>query len=390
MIALSGSFMTFSQSRYDRSHPNVREPHVSLDKILAALQAAYPKLYGPWTFELPMPGERPLTAKYSQSSSSDKDIETPLLVSIDAASGRLISATSWSRSFQGRLHALHTQLLLGESGEVLVGSIGVATLGLLASGFLVWLGNRAMPPAPRPVNGHLLSTAAKRMHRLVGLCSLPFLLILAVTGTGLSLPQSLAWLGTTPSMPHFAEPASIRSTAEPNSRPVGLEEAALVARGLFPHAALRRITTPAGEIGVYRVELCQLAENDCLHPQTVVWVDRYSGQIREVQNPVKFSWSQRMSADLIYYHSGGWIGQFIWFVIGLVPMGLFLSGMYAWASRRGWATEQVLDGTASARWRAGVRDFAGPRTAAAATLARRWVKALLLRLVHLREPKGQR
>lgn len=105
-------------------------------------------------------------------------------------------------------------------------------------------------------------------------------------------------------MGHGDAGSNVRSTAVPNQRPVTLAEAILVARGPFPSSEVRRVTTPAGELGVYRVNLRQRDEINQHHPFTTVWVDRWSGQIRDVRNPHRFSPGQTFTVWLWPLHTG--------------------------------------------------------------------------------------
>ena len=48
-------------------------------------------------------------------------------------------------------------------------------------------------------------------------------------------------------------------------------------------------TVPMVDSGIYRINFRQRSELNQRHPFTTVWVDRWSGQIKEVRNPAKFS-----------------------------------------------------------------------------------------------------
>lgn len=125
------------------------------------------------------------------------------------------------------------------------------------------------------------------------------------------------------------EGKNVLSTAQPTQRSVTADEAALIGRGTFPSAELRRIVTPAGETGTYRINLAQANESSRLHPYTLIWVDRWSGQIREVRNPKQFSAGARFIAGIWPLHSAessGTLVRLIWFIAGLAPLVLFVSG----------------------------------------------------------------
>jgi len=97
-------------------------------------------------------------------------------------------------------------------------------------------------------------------YRLLGSISAIGLLLLAFTGFHLAYPALLESLTDSSGMGHGDEGPTVRSTAIPNNKPISIEEAVLVARGLFPSSEVRRITTPAGELGTYRINLRQKQE----------------------------------------------------------------------------------------------------------------------------------
>jgi uncharacterized iron-regulated membrane protein len=82
---------------------------------------------------------------------------------------------------------------------------------------------------------------------------------------------------------------------------------------------------------------------------TTVWIDRWSGQIRDVQNPQKFSSGQRFTTWMWPLHTGeayGSTGKFLWFLGGLSPAILYVSGLWHWLYRRGAVQDRPIDLTA--------------------------------------------
>lgn len=314
----------------------------SLDRLFAAVQAAHPRRYGPWLLELPQRDSPDLVAWYLQPEETEDRGHVPLLVSVDTGSARIVSTRFWDAGGIGWIMQLHRRLGLEGPGASI--ATGLLTLALAGSGlWLWWSGDRRL--AAPPVAGAGWSDWSRYGHRLLGLFASPVLLTSALTGIALNLPER--W--TAPTETDFHPGGALRSTAEPTTRPLGIEEAVAMARGLFPHASLRRVGLPAGEIGVYRVDLCQRLETDCRHPATAVWVDRYSGQIRGVDNPATWPRLRRLAHDLGTYHSGtafGSAGRWYWCLAGLAPLLLFTSGCGAWAIRRGWIEDAPVD------WRA--------------------------------------
>jgi uncharacterized iron-regulated membrane protein len=65
-------------------------------------------------------------------------------------------------------------------------------------------------------------------------------------------------------------------------------------------------------------------------------VDRWSGQIKEVRNPAKFSKGEIFATWICPLHTGealGATGRFAWFLAGLSLFVLYVSGLLRWLCR---------------------------------------------------------
>ena len=92
----------------------------------------------------------------------------------------------------------------------------------------------------------------------------------------------------------------------------------------------------------------QPSEINDRHPMTAVWVDQYSGQIREVRNPVRFSPGESLLTAIWPLHTGellsGW-GRFAWFLSGLTLPILYITGLTRWLIGKGWLRDRLIDYT---------------------------------------------
>jgi uncharacterized iron-regulated membrane protein len=220
-----------------------------------------------------------------------------------------------------------------------VGILGLLLMVSIGTGvYLWWPGWRGILDALKIRHRAGMIRLAFDLHRLIGLLSASILLLLAFTGFNLSYPGILEALVGSSGMEHGETGRNIISTAIPNNHPVGLESAEFVARGPFPRAELRRVTTPAGDSGIYRINLRQSSEVNHRHPYTTVWVDRWSGQVKEVRDPSAFSSGETFATWIWPMHTGeafGATGRFIWFVTGIGLFVLYVSGLLHWLHRHG-------------------------------------------------------
>lgn len=321
--------------------------HQSLDRIMAAVRAAHPNRQGPWILEMPRSPESMLTAWYERPGLSESLRNSPLMVAVNPYTAEVVASRFWGETAVTWLSDLHTQLQAGWLGWRVVGWLGLALwLSTLAGLYLWWPGLGELRRAFAVRHDAGANRLALDLHRLAGLLGAGVLVIVAFTGFNLAFPKPSEWLLGASGMGHGDDGPSVRGSAIPNDRPVGLDEAVLLARGPFPRAEVRRVATPDGADGTYRISLRQRSEANQRHPMTTVWVDRYSGQIREVRNPARFSAGQTALTWLWPLHTGeafGAWGRFLWFLAGLCPALLYVTGLLRWLVARGWLRDFHVD-----------------------------------------------
>lgn len=320
---------------------------LSLDKVLAQVRKTHPNRHGAWTLELPRQPNEVITAWFEKPRESYDKFYAPLMVAVNPYTGEVIKSRFWGKTFTTWLLDLHTQLQLEAEGRRLVAASGVVlALSVISGLYLWWPGRSGLGAALKVRHDAGLMRLLMDLHRLLGLFSAGFLLLLAFTGFHLAYPELLESLTAAEGMGHGDEGPTVRSTAVPNDRPVSLTEAVLVARGLFPSSEVRRITTPVGDLGTYRINLRQRQELNQHHPFTTVWVDRWSGQIRSVNNPTQFTAGQTLTTWQWPLHTGealGAKGRFLWFLLGWMPLLLWLSGVAHWLFRKGVLKDRAID-----------------------------------------------
>ncbi|MEQ1638060.1 MAG: PepSY domain-containing protein [Methylococcales bacterium] len=352
LMGLTGSFCVYRDAVDTFLNPELVVAKTdgkvqSLDRIIAAVKAANPNRHGSWTLEMPSSADGVITAWYDKPQETFFDFHAPLMVSIDPYTAEVVASRFWGKTLMTWLLDLHTQLRLDGFGWNSVGVLGLLLLVSLSSGLYLWW----------PGGGGILSTFNMRvnagqrmlvfdMHRLLGLLSAPVLLLLAFTGFHLSYPQVLEVLTGSSGMAHGETGRVIISTADPTNHPTTLAGALFVARSAFPKAELRRISTPVGDTGVYRINFRQGSEINRRHPFSTVWVDHWSGQIKEIRNPEGFSTGETLVAWVWPLHTGeafGAKGRFVWFLAGLGLFVLYVTGLLLWLFRTGRVQDKAVN-----------------------------------------------
>jgi uncharacterized iron-regulated membrane protein len=344
LIGLSGSLSVYREELDELLNPalTVDDPkgeYLPLDRIMAAVQEAHPHRTRAWVLEMPTSPRGMITAWYEKPFETAGELYAPLMVSVNPYTAEVVASRFWGRTAATWICDLHTQLHLGLFGWNSVGILGLLLIVSTITGlYLWWPGFSRLRQSLAIRHNAGLARFAFDLHRMLGLFSAGILLLLAFTGFHLAYPKLLETILGASDMGHGDGGPEILSTGAPNGRPVSLSEAVLLARGPFPSAELRRITTPDGENGTYRINLRRPGEPSIRHPSTLVWVDRWSGQIREIRNPNQFTDGQAFITWIWPSHTGeafGPIGRFAWFCVGLMPAVLYVTGLLHWLHRRG-------------------------------------------------------
>lgn len=354
VLGLTGSLSIYRTELDSFLNPQLhlqpsQQPIQSLDHIINAIKAAHPNRYGSWTLEMPQSAEGMITAWLEKPQESIFDFHAPLMVSVNPYTAEVVDNRFWGKTFTTWVLDWHTHLHLGEFGWKVVGCLGALLLISVGSGLYLWW--PGLLRLPNSFTIHLNAgqkTLLFDLHKNLGLFSSLMLIILSITGINLSYPQLLQSITGATGMAHGDTGREIVSTADPTKNPTSLAGAVFIARSAFPKAVLRRISTPLGETGVYRINFRQSSEINQRHPYTTVWVDQWSGQIKAIRDPLGFSSGEKISTWIWPVHTGEAWGEsyrFLWFLSGIALFFLYISGISLWLFRQGILQDKAVDFT---------------------------------------------
>jgi uncharacterized iron-regulated membrane protein len=351
-LGFTGSVCVYREALDELLNPQlvieeVQGDYQSLDQIMASVRAAHPGRHGEWTLEMPMSANGMMTAWFDKPRETFFERYAPLMVSVNPYTAEVVTSRFWGQTLTTWLLDLHTQLQFDQIGWNVVGYCGLLLIASVCTGlYLWWPGVQNIRSAFKVKFRSGLMGLLFDLHRMMGLLSATALLLLAFTGFHLSFPSVLENLSGSTGMAHGETGRTITSTAIPNNHPTGLEAAEFIARGPFAKAELRRVTTPDGNNGVYRVNLRQKSEVNQRHPYTTVWVDRWSGQIKEARNPAVFSTGETLITWMWPLHTGealGAYGRLCWFLVGQSLFFLYVSGLVRWLHRKGIIRDRAIN-----------------------------------------------
>lgn len=342
VIGLTGALGVYGEGLDQLLNPSLHARKdtspLPLETHYATLLRRYPEQTGAWTLFLPRePGEA-LTAVAEKPRLSPNPKFKPLIVSLEPGTSEVLAERERGWTLRTLLLKVHTQLLAGSLGSTLVGLLGVALFLGALMGLGLWL-TQGRPLKERFQLRHEKGTLrfVGDLHQLMGLLLGPLYLLIALTGINLAFPEvSEALLGAK-NLGHADQTKPILSTgSHAATQRVKLDEAILLARGPFPRAEVRGVTTPEGQNGSLQVHFKQAAEPNDRHPLTAVWIDAYSGQILEVRNPLRFNGRETLETLLWPIHTGEWAGggwRLVWFAAGLSLPVFFATGLLRWLIR---------------------------------------------------------
>lgn len=247
VMGISGTLLVFKDDYLRASFPQARQVVPVNPATVAALTEQAETLYGAdaiRSLRFPAPDFGLLRVRLNNGESTYLDRTGAELTRWDGHA----RPEEW-------IFELHHYLLMGETGEIVIGIAGLCLFGLVLSGlYAVW-------PARRSLGVHILPRSAKRRdllssHRNLGVFAALPLIVMALTGTGMIFPdaaKALMLAGRT-------SPAAVETAIAAGSGETDWQSLFLAAQAEFPDAAIRGVTMASGNAGAVRIRLRQPGE----------------------------------------------------------------------------------------------------------------------------------
>lgn len=353
IAGLTGSLIVFWQPIDAALNPELLAPdgvctqaeYRAVDQLVAAIRAKMPPDGRLVSIDFP-DHERPLLWAWYHVLAPETEWDDIYTLFVKPCSGEVTGPRLWNsqrRPWGGPLMSaliqLHTSLWLNE-GSILIGNhlLSFGSVFLMLSiliGYVLWW--------PRPStwrSAFMIRRGARgkrlnyELHKLIGVYT-GGLLILSLftaihmyepwtqvidTGVNLVLPTTeLAAPGPTSNLAAGAVPISAQTAVE-------------IAAAALPGARPDSVEFPSEETGIYLVTLDTGA----------VWksqisLDQYSGAVLRIQGPGIARMGDHLLGWLFPLHTGqafGFPGRILMVVLGVVPMGLYMTGFIIWWNRR--------------------------------------------------------
>ena len=226
---------------------------------------------------------------------------------------------------------LHRNVLSAKPGRKVVGGIGILTFALAATGLLLWLINGGSLRAMVTIRTGPSRRFNFELHRVVGLWTLAFLLLLALTGVGLAYPQTLhdAWERVT------GTPATVRTPKIIGSQlqhPHSLDEYIAIARAALPDGVPTELRLPESPTGPVVVRFWRPGDWTPTGSNRV-YIDPASTNVLSADVAANWPLGVRLFQSLSPIHYGEWGGlpvKMLWSLFGAAPTALFITGLLVW------------------------------------------------------------
>lgn len=267
----------------------------------------------------------------------------PFSVHVDPGTGHILGARNPANSLVGWLFLLHFNLFAGEFGHQVIGVTGLALVVITLTGVWLW-----WPTLRRLAFGFTIRWARPffvvnyDLHRVVGIYSLPLVLIVSLTGAFLVFYEAGGRIvyGLFLTTPDAAAPTPLLDV--PRSRgatlPLTLNDTASLAMRLAPGAAASSMYVPPAAGDPVKVWLRTPGDS---RPNVGSWhaqISRSAGTVVSAMVPRNTPWPAHIEESwVIALHFGSFGGEpvrVVYALAGLVPVVLLVTGTVHWLARR--------------------------------------------------------
>ncbi|MEJ1934459.1 PepSY-associated TM helix domain-containing protein, partial [Nostoc sp. NIES-2111] len=250
-----------------------------------------------------------------------------------------LGSLQWESTLIGFIYEFHESFLAGDLGKKIIGIFGILLVLMGVSGAILWNGWHRLAfgfkirwRAPWKLLNYDL-------HKVGGILSVGFLILLALTGFCLtSVPevrQLAYYLTNTPVIP---DPTS---TVVAGQEPLRMSQLLDLANKAFPTGKVTLIAYPqTPKEAVFFIKKQPQEAN--YYGRTYLYLDQYSGKVLQIDNPVTETLRTKLANavfSIFILHTGRYGGQpmmIVYVVIGLVPTILLFTGFLMWRQRQ-WA-----------------------------------------------------
>ncbi len=329
IVGITGSLLVF-EAEIDRAFQpyqivpqSERLPH---ERLITAAQQVHPALK-PHRITVPDSIDRPYTVMMADADDNYTD------AILDPYTGKVLDSKPWKQTLGGWLIDLHVHLFTGDLGGHIVGISGIALLLLGITGLFLWTGWRKLKLGFKIRWQARWQILNYDLHNVGGIISVLLLSLVAFTGAAMvywtPVEAGLRWL-----IPSAPAP-EVTSQVVAGKIPMTADRILDIAQTRFPTGQLYKFYPAKTPESTFRVWLHLAGESDFTKDVKLDF-DSYTGAILKVEDARTAGLVDRILAaqyTLHVGHYGGIFTQILYALIGIAPLGLFVTGATIWWSR---------------------------------------------------------
>jgi len=370
LIGLTGSVAVFAEE-IDwlvipplRVQPTPIESRVDADVLMTQLHTRYPQAR-----------VSSLTLSQRPSFAHTANVKVPqpdgrrrsAVVFLDPATGEIRGERrptgGYTASVYQFIRQSHVRLLMGFWGRVFVGVFGVTLSLSCITGIWIYRGWIKKLFQLKLQGGWRSRKPWAELHKFIGVWSLIFNLLIGLTGAVLGLENltnklSQTWFAPAKSVSKKTPEPKPTTLPTPEGEPLGVSALLAHAHRAFPDLKVRTISFPANAANpvVLRGGVPNILVADShVRSANSIALNSITGETERIVDGRKTNFWRRVywSFDPLHFgYFGGMLTKIIWFILGLTPGTLAITGAVMWWRRRSRASRPTTPDsrTTAPRW----------------------------------------
>ena len=301
-----------------------------LDDIVAFGRQKYPGYY---IRTLVWDDEQPNVIKLSIVPSPEAPSAAVRRMAFDARTGQFLGEPQVRRGFTSLATGIHREMLLGLSGQLFLGFMGLLFCIATVSGIVIY-----GPFMRRLEFGKIRSSKSSRIkwldiHNLLGITTIIWMLVVGVTGVMNSIASPLFTKWRTQVLDELLLPYKGRPMITTFS---SVDGAVAAARDAFPRMGPESVIFPNSRFGSPRHYLIWMKGSSPLTARMFApaLVDAETGTLSQAQELPLYLKAMQLSRPLHFGDYGGMSLKIIWAVLDIIAIVILGSGLYIWISGR--------------------------------------------------------